>query len=332
MIWTESGCHPTINVEQTMRETVMGTAEHSKATGRMGGHPGSVVTAHAAVIGASSAVSRFVETADRDRVHVIERGSGEPLVLIHGSGPSALLFLPLMDQLEGVHAIAVDRPGFGLSDPTRRSSGPVRGAAVATLDAILDALDLTEVSLLGNSMGGTWATWYALARPDRVRRLVLVGAPPSLPGTRVPPPMLAVAASPTDGPPPMPRPTSESVVQSMAAMGEADTIVKYPEHIEALVAAAQDQMAGEASLTELRATISPSGWQRAVAMETAELAGLKAPTLMLWGDHDPLGDSEVGRSLAGHLPRAMLQSISGGHAPWLGDPTGVARLISDFLT
>lgn len=311
----------------------MATAQHSEVTGNMSGHSEAVNTVHAAVIGASSAVSRFVETADGARVHTIERGSGEPLVLIHGSRPSALLFLPLMEELEGVRAIAIDRPGFGLSDPSRRSSDPVRGEAVATLDAILDALELTEVSLLGNSMGGTWATWYALARPDRVRRLVLLGAPPLLPGTRVPPPMLAVAASTTDGPPPpVPPPSPASVVQGMAVMGEADTIVTYPEQIEALVAAAQDQMAGRASLTELRATISPSGWQPVAAMDRAELAALKAPTLMLWGDHDPLGGPEVGRSLASEMPRARLESVSGGHAPWLGDPKGVAQLISDFLT
>jgi pimeloyl-ACP methyl ester carboxylesterase len=46
---------------------------------------------------------------------------------------------------------------------------------------VLDALELPSASLVGSSMGGTWPTWYALARPARVQRLVLLGATPLLP-------------------------------------------------------------------------------------------------------------------------------------------------------
>jgi pimeloyl-ACP methyl ester carboxylesterase len=52
--------------------------------------------------------------------------------------------------------------------------GRYRQAAVAWVDRLFDALDLDGAVLLGHSGGGLWALWYALARPDRVRRLVFL--------------------------------------------------------------------------------------------------------------------------------------------------------------
>ncbi len=173
-------------------------------------------------------------------------------MLLHGSGPAALLFLPFLERLEGVRAVAVDRPGFGLSDPAEQGTGSYRESAATWLDRLFDVLGLEESALLGSSAGGTWALWYSLAHPDRIRRLALLGAPPLLSATRVPPPMLAVASPPTDGPPTkMPPPSRETVVQSMDLMGEANTIVDHPDQIEALIAAARDPVAGSASITEL---------------------------------------------------------------------------------
>jgi pimeloyl-ACP methyl ester carboxylesterase len=294
-------------------------------------HPDEVVAAHRRALAGSLAQSRYIEVARGRRVHAIEAGHGQPLVLLHGSGPTALLFLPLLERLKDVRAIAVDRPGFGLSDAIERSAEAYRDAAVESLTGILDGLGLAETALLGNSMGGTWALWYALAHPERVSRLVLLGAPPLLSGTRVPPPMLAVA-TPTVGPPPqMPPPSRETVVQSMGVMGEADTIVDYPDQIEALVAAGSDQLAAGTSLAELRASIAPTGWQPAQAMRPDELRELTVPTLLIWGDHDPLGGADVARITAATIPHVQLEVVSAGHAPWLGNPDRVAALVNNFV-
>jgi len=296
-------------------------------------HPEQVAATHANVLAGSPARSRYAEVASGQRLHLIEVGEGEPLVLIHGSGPSALLFLPLMERLVGVRAIAVDRPGFGLSDPDPGSSQHVsfRDAAVRTVDTILDTLGLDATSLLGNSMGGTWAVWYALAHRDRVRKLVLLGTPPLLPGTRVPPPMLAVAGPPSSEPPQMPLPSAETVVQSLAIFGEADTIVRYPDQIEARVAAGYDQLAANASFSELRATIAPTGWQPTLEMAEEELRELAVPTLLIWGDHDPVGGADVAQLTADTIPAARLEMLAAGHAPWLGHPARTASLVSKFL-
>lgn len=129
-------------------------------------HPDVVIVAHARVLAGSSAQSRYVEVAGGRRIHAIEVGDGKPLVLLHGSGPTALQFLPLLERLTGVRAIAIDRPGFGLSDPIERGSEDYREAVVNSVNLILDGLGLTETALLGNSAGGTCALWYALANPN----------------------------------------------------------------------------------------------------------------------------------------------------------------------
>jgi pimeloyl-ACP methyl ester carboxylesterase len=302
-----------------------------RSSGEGVSHPDVVVAAHARVLAGASVQSRYVGIAPGRRVHVIEVGDGRPLVLLHGSGPTALMFLPLLERLKDLRAIAVDRPGFGLSDPGDRSPEAYRRAAVDTLTRVLDGLGVAETALLGNSMGGTWALWYALAHPDRVSRLILLGAPPLLPGTHVPPPMLAVA-TPTAGPPlQMPPPSRETVVQSMSVMGEGNTIVNYPDQIEALVAAGYDRLASDTSLAELRAAISPTGWQPTLALRPDELQQLTIPTLLIWGEHDPLGGAGVARMTAATIPHARLEVLSAGHAPWLGHLDRVATLVSDFV-
>jgi len=294
-------------------------------------HPDEVIAAHARVLAGSSAQSRYFEVAGGRRIHTIEVGDGKPLVLLHGSGPTALQFLPLLERLTGVRAIAVDRPGFGLSDPIERRSKDYREAVVDSVNRILDGLGLTETALLGNSAGGTCALWYALANPDRVTRLILLGAPPLFPGTRVPPPMLAVA-TPTAGPAPqMPRPSTETVVQSMSIFGEGETIARYPEQIEAMVAAGYDQLLAGARLTELRALIAPTGWQPALAIPRDELHALALPTLLIWGEQDPLGGADVAATAAATMPHAQVELLPAAHAPWLGHPDRVAAIISDFV-
>ena len=295
------------------------------------GHPGEVIAAHERVLASSAARSRYFEVAGGRRIHAIEVGDGTPLVMLHGSGPTALQFLPLLERLPGVRAIAVDRPGFGLSDPIEPPSEDYREAAVESVNLILDGLGLTETALLGNSAGGTSALWYALAHPERVTRLILLGAPPLLPRTGVPPPMLAVA-TPSAGPPPeMPPPSTEAVIQSMSVFGEGDTIARYPEQLEAMVAAGYDQLLAVVRLAELRALIAPTGWQPALAMRPDELHALTVPTLLIWGEQDPLGDADVAATVAATIPHAQLELLPAGHAPWLGHPDRVADMVRDFV-
>jgi pimeloyl-ACP methyl ester carboxylesterase len=207
-----------------------------------------------------------------------------------------------------------------------------RDAAVEFLDEALDELELDTLALAGNSMGGTWALWYALARPDRVRQLVLLGAAPLLPGTRVPPPLRVMATSVVgELLERLTKPSPKLVVRMMTSMGEKDTIINYPDQIEALVAAGNDPVVSEVNLAELRAAISPFGFRRPLRVQPDELRQLTVPTLLVWGDHDPIGAVKVAEATANLLPNAQLEVLPAGHGPWLGNPDRTAELVSSFV-
>lgn len=284
------------------------------------------------MLGGSRARGRYIEVGSGRRIHAIEAGEGPPVLLLHGSNTSSLSLLPVLDRLEGVRAIAVDRPGFGLSEPAGVPRERFREAAVEFVDEVLDELGLETCALAGNSMGGTWAIWYALARPERVSRLALLGSAPLLPGTGAPAP-LRVMSAPVIGDllPRVMKPNAKMLVRLLSSVGEQDTIVRYPDLIEALVAAGNDPIASAMNLAELRAVISPLGFRRSARMHPDELRRLTAPTLMLWGDHDPVGAVEVARATARLVPEARLEVLPGGHVPYLGNPERASELLSAFV-
>jgi pimeloyl-ACP methyl ester carboxylesterase len=184
-------------------------------------HSSDVVEIHERMLGVLPARSRYIDLKSGRRVHVIEVGEGPPVLLLHGSGTSSLSLLPALERLEGVRAIAVDRPGFGLSEPVRVARERFRDAAVEFVDKVMGELGLEISALAGNSMGGTWALWYALARPERVRRIVLLGSAPLLPGTSPPAP-LRVRATPVAGVllTRFAKPNPKRLVQLLSSVGE----------------------------------------------------------------------------------------------------------------
>lgn len=310
----------------------MTSSETDQRGARMPVRSSNLIEVHERMLRASAARSRFIEIRSDRRVHVLEAGEGPPVVHLHGSNTSSLSLLPVLERLEGVRAVAVDRPGFGLSEPVQVARARFREAAVEFVDEIADALEFDTFAIAGNSMGGTWALWYALARPQRVRRLVLLGSAPLLPGTRCPVP-LRMTAAPVLGDVLLRvvKPNPKMLVRLMASMGENDTIVRYPDLIEAIVAAGNDPIASVANLAELRAVISPLGFRRSARMRGEELGRLTAPTLLIWGDHDPVGAVEVAQATASLIPDAQLEVLPAGHVPYLGHPKEVADLVSEFV-
>jgi pimeloyl-ACP methyl ester carboxylesterase len=295
-------------------------------------HSDEVVEIHKRILAASPARGRHIEIRSGRGAHVIEAGEGPPVLFLHGSNTSALSFLPLLERLEGVRGIAVDRPGHGLSEPVQVPRKRYRGAAIEFLDEVLDELGLETSALAGGSMGGTWALWYALARPERVRRLVLLTGAPLLPGTRSAAPVRVMAA-PVVGDllAGVVKPNPKMVVRLMSAMGEKDTIGRYPELIESMVAAGRDPIAAAANLAELRAGISPFGFRRPMRIRPEELRRLTVPTLVVWGDHDPVGAVKVAQATASLIPTAQLEVLPAGHVPFLGHPDRVSELLSGFV-
>ena len=106
-------------------------------------------------------------------------GSGDPVLLVHGSGPGVTawanwrLVLPELSNTRWV--IAPDMPGFGYTD---RPEGNTYSLDhwVAHLLAFIDALELETIDIVGNSFGGALALAFTIRHPTRVKKMVLMGA------------------------------------------------------------------------------------------------------------------------------------------------------------
>jgi len=314
-----------------------GTGPVGPSTGAQS-HSVEVAQAYDRALAGTSVRSRYVQVGVDGRVHLLEKGAGQPIVLLHGTGNSAGFFLPLLNELEGFRLLVPDRPGVGLSDPIDLPRHRFRETVTAWLDRLLDVLELNTVALVGHSGGGMWALWYALAHPGRVERLVLIG-PPTLLKTRCPLP-IRLAATPGLGRllSRLAPPTPKSVLQfAHLAAGERETLARYPDQVDLLVATGRDPVADRVTRAELRefaspfGLLSPTGFRRRSRVRPDELRRLAVPTLVMWGEREPLGGVSVAEAATELIPRARLKVLPTGHAPWLGQPTQTAAAIIDFV-
>jgi 3-oxoadipate enol-lactonase len=116
----------------------------------------------------------FLEHDERS-IHYLERGSGEPLILIHGLGSSGAdwaLQVPCLERR--CRLIVPDLPGSGHSEPLRGGYS-VEGMAAA-LWALCDHLAVGRVHIVGFSLGGAVGLEMALQRPEQVSKLGLINS------------------------------------------------------------------------------------------------------------------------------------------------------------
>jgi pimeloyl-ACP methyl ester carboxylesterase len=294
-------------------------------------HSAGIRDVYERMLRAAGTHGRFVTLGTGRRVHVVEAGNGVPVVHLHGNNTSALSHLMLLEHATAVRSYLVDRPGMGLSDPSDFPRGKFRDFAVRFVDDVLDALQLENAVLAGASGGGIYATWYALEHPQRVRGLAMLGSTPTLPGGRLPLPIRLMA---------MPvlgdvmtqavKPGRRMLLHMMASVGEADTITRHPNLLDSLVAAARDPVAVAANRAEFQALISPLGYRPATRTRPDDLRRLSVPTLMIWGDRDPVVPIEAARAAAQLIPDARIEVLPAGHVPQLGHPEQVAKLLTAF--
>lgn len=124
----------------------------------------------------SPPTGRFVDV-DGVRLQYLEKGQGPAVVLLHGNGTQASDFVAsgLFDLLARSHrVIAIDRPGFGYSERPRGTTWTPMAQAVL-IDQALDQLGVDDAVVVGHSLGASVAAALAIAAPETVRGLVLLG-------------------------------------------------------------------------------------------------------------------------------------------------------------
>jgi pimeloyl-ACP methyl ester carboxylesterase len=282
---------------------------------------------------------RWVELASiGSAVRVLEVGDGPAAVFFTGGPMAAATWSYVAARTTGIRWLLVERPGTGLSAPLRALPDVERFPGYLTDLArdVLDGLDLDSAALVGSSLGGSIALRAAAAFPDRVDKVVLVGCPAFVPGWRQPQfftllrtPILGrlVVAAPA---------TRASVRMGLRQMGHAGSLAagRIPDAMLDWERAWQRDTATLRNDAEMIVRLGSrrGGFDRRLDLGPAELAGAKAPCLVLIGTEDPVGGEPVARHLQSLLPDAAVEVIDGaGHLPWLDDPVRIASRTEAFV-
>ncbi|MNQ36311.1 2-hydroxy-6-oxo-6-phenylhexa-2,4-dienoate hydrolase [compost metagenome] len=123
--------------------------------------------------------SHFAQVGDL-RLHYNDVGEGEVVIMLHGSGAGATGWANFHRNVDafvaaGYRVILLDCPGFGKSDPLL-SAEPRFVVNARYTKGLMDALDIDKAHLVGNSMGGGSALAFAVEFPERLGKLILMGA------------------------------------------------------------------------------------------------------------------------------------------------------------
>jgi esterase len=235
------------------------------------------------------------------RLHHEERGSGAPILCIHGTSSSAIAWADAVGKLARLgRVIAYDRRGCGRSgrpDPYERTSVAEHADDAA---ALLAALAAAPAVVIGRSYGATVATDVALRHPDSVRALVLLEGD----GPRE---LAPAAAAWVDA--------LADRVRDVAARAGVDAVA------EALICEVAGEGAWRSLPHELRQVMTDNGpailaelqgewWLQA---DAAALAKLEQPALLATAADSPPALREPTEALAAVLPNARTVVVGGGH-------------------
>ncbi|MBT4904615.1 MAG: alpha/beta hydrolase [Flavobacteriaceae bacterium] len=121
----------------------------------------------------AAAPSKFMALNEL-RIHYRDEGTGDAIVLVHGTGASLHTWDAWAQEMSQTHrVIRLDLPAYGLTgkDPKKRYSSK---DYVDLIDAFLKELDVNQFHLAGNSLGGLVSWLYASYHPDKVQKLILI--------------------------------------------------------------------------------------------------------------------------------------------------------------
>jgi pimeloyl-ACP methyl ester carboxylesterase len=240
-------------------------------------------------------------------VTVSEQGRGRPFLLLHGgAGPQSVTgFAALLAQSHEVRVITPTHPGFGGTPRPESLSNP--GGLASVYIELLNQLELEDVVVVGNSVGGWIAAEMALLGSSRIGAIILIGAV----GIEV------------DG-----HPVADFFSLTMDEVAELSYYDpdSFRIDLSTMPPAQQQLMAGN------RATLAAyAGTQMADPTLRARLAAVDYPTLVLSGESDGIADPEYGRTFADSIPCAKFQMLARtGHMPQIETPQELTAVIMEF--
>lgn len=246
--------------------------------------------------------------ADAVELTVSDAGHGPAFLLLHGgAGPMSVAgFADLLARSHEVRVLAPTHPGF---NGTPRPAELSQMRDLATLYVrLLDQLDLTDVTVIGNSIGGWIAAEVALLHSPRVGRLVLVDAV----GLRI---------------------DAHPIVDFFSLTMDQVAGLSYanPEGFRIDLDAMSEEQ--KALMASNRATLRTYGGESMADDRLVDrLKQVDVATLVVWGAADRVVPLEHGRAYAEQIPGARLEVVqTAGHLPQLEAPDTLLALVWDFV-
>ncbi len=259
--------------------------------------------------------SRTVQTAFGDLSLLHSEGGGRfPLMMLHGFSSEGVHYAPLLRFLrpQVSQVFLPDLPAHG------RSSAPTTPILAGALrEEIVKAFDqfIVEPTVIyGNSLGGLVALYYALARPEKVRGLILC----SPGGAAMTEPELGDLRR------------LFQIRNYREALAFVDRLFVERSVLRRLIAWGVRRKFSDQDLQALLSGLKPTDLLR-----PEELATLKVPTLLTWGAEDRILPRSSLDFFRRHLPAATTvieEPSRHSHTPYLEDPHGVARRIVNFMS
>jgi 2-hydroxy-6-oxonona-2,4-dienedioate hydrolase len=276
------------------------------------------------LFGGGASAEERLEPAAKDttvfghRLHYLEAGRGDPVILLHGTGGEGARWLPTIKGLAPYfRVISLDQIGFGQSDKplTNYHSGVFAGF----LAGFMQAIGVPRATIIGQSMGAGVALYLAVHHPEMVERLVLVDGG----GYR----------SASD-PPAAPANWHDRQIANAGTLEESREYLEKLYYDHSFVT---DKMVEHNLILRLRSAYTIESMQTANArglggVTEEEVRGIKAPTLLVWGMNDPLSPVTNADKLNAAIKSSRKVLIDkAGHYPFLEHADKFNQIVLEFL-
>jgi pimeloyl-ACP methyl ester carboxylesterase len=283
-----------------------------------------LVMASTLLFGASRTAQERVEPTAKDasvfgyRIHYLEAGRGDPVILLHGTGGEGARWMPTIEGLaSNFRIISLDQIGFGQSDKplTTYHSGVFAGF----LARFMQAIGVPRATIIGQSMGAGVALYLAVHNPEMVERLVLVNGG----GYRA-------AADP----PPAPPNWHDRQIANAGTLEESREYLRKLYYDHSFVT---DELVEQNLILRLRSAYTIESMQTANAralgaLTEEEVRGIKAPTLLVWGTNDRLSPVANADKLNAAIQNSRKVLIDkAGHYPFLEQAEKFNQIVLEFL-
>jgi pimeloyl-ACP methyl ester carboxylesterase len=264
------------------------------------------------------------------RVGFQAAGDGPLLILLHGITSTSEAWRDVMPRLaERYTVIAPDLIGHGRSAKPRGDYS--LGGYAAGVRDLLAVLGFERGTVVGHSLGGGIAMQFSYLFPEYVERMALISSgglgqevhpllrAAALPGSEWVLPLLAREWSITAG-------DAVRNVASKLGLEAGPDLAEFARGYASLT----EEGATDAFLDTLRSVIGPEG-QKVSALDRLYLAD-QMPTLIVWGDKDPVIPVEHGRNAHNIVAHSTYVEIEGsGHWPMLDAPDRIVRELTEFM-